>query len=201
MKNILLIMLITVGFPLVTSWPLSACNHAIYNDDAEQACMAMQHSFDILYNFLYDVEVKDNINISRHGSSIEEAYLYLCEGFTPSMAEAILICYSQWQPQYNRLIIIPTEGLPLITSGSSNDLYIKQLNNNEAVFSKYFFNCYEPDDCWQYDVSLLSGAQGWRIAALDLFDIKDLADSLTDDIIIISNNMRGSEVAEQIRSN
>ncbi|MGI5879499.1 MAG: hypothetical protein ACOX6L_02740 [Syntrophomonadaceae bacterium] len=171
MKNKLLIMLFTAGFILVTSWPISACTPVI-NNDAEQVCMAMQNSFDILYGFLYDVEVREDNNFSLHGASIEEAYRYLCEGFTPSMAESILICYSQWQPQHNQLAIIPTEGLPLITTGNSNDVYIKRFNNNEAVFSKYYYNCYEPDDCWQYDITLISGTRGWKISALSLNEIK-----------------------------
>ena len=179
MKNKLLIILFTAGFTLIISWPLSACTPVI-NNDSEQACMAMQHSFDILYDFLYDVEARGDINISLHGASKAEAYLYLCNGFTPSMAEAILLSYSQWQPQYNRLVIIPTEGLPLITTGSSNDVYIKYFNDNEAVFSKYYYNCYESDDCWQYDVSLISDTQGWRIAALSLYEIKDLAVSFSN---------------------
>ncbi|MDD3852046.1 MAG: hypothetical protein PHD40_00145 [Syntrophomonadaceae bacterium] len=178
MRHKLLIMIFTASFILFTSWPFSACNAALNNDDSEQVFMAMQHSFKILHSFLFDVEVIGGNNVSLHGASIEEAYRYLCDGFTPSMAKAILICYSQWQPQYNRLIIIPTEGLPLITTGNNEDIFVKGFNHNEAVFSKYYYNCYAQDDCWQYEICLVSDCQGWKIDALSLNEIKKSADSL-----------------------
>lgn len=124
------------------------------------------NSFALLAAFCNDADVQGIYRISRHGSSYATAYEYLREGFDADLASAILAAYT-FTGSDGTLMIIPCEGIPLLTASDRAQATI--IPGPELTMVQIpLQNCYRPGDHYCYQITSRLIDQRWKITALSL---------------------------------
>ncbi|MEN6349480.1 MAG: hypothetical protein ABFD08_08840 [Syntrophomonas sp.] len=133
-----------------------------------EAFTAMVNSFELYEALLQDVyEIKNN-RIPLHGESAREATDFLSAGFSEELAQNIVETYMQWNPELQKMVIIPCDGIPTISAGEINTITCSQADGNMVVFQRRYDDCYMQGDCYIYSITLKNYPTGWKIEELDL---------------------------------
>lgn len=123
-------------------------------------------SFALLASFCNEADFQGIYPISRHGNSYAAAYEYLTAGFDDSMVAAILGTYTFAGPD-GTLMIIPCEGIPLLTASDRAQATIIP-GPDLTVIQMPLQNCYQPGDRYCYRITSRLIDQRWKITALSL---------------------------------
>ena len=103
---------------------------------------------------------------SRIGPTREEASRHLLMGFDAAMVDSILTAYT-FTDAAGQLCIIPCDALPYLAIDDWPGVTMRS-DGNTLYFTKRFYTCYQPGDCYEYEVAARCQKQTWRIVALSL---------------------------------
>lgn len=140
--------------------PVTSQEHDIYT--------SLLKGFSIYESFVSERDVIDDLLFPVHGHSIAEAESYLQKGFTCSLTNNILLTYTRWNQCFQRLQLIPSDGIPILTEADFNDLSFKTLDDGSIVFQRDYRDCYQSGDRYHFQVTGHKSSSGWLIQSFTL---------------------------------
>jgi len=84
-------------------------------------------------------------------------------GISPSLSTRIIAEYLLWKPELKRLVLIPTDSIPILTEEHREQTECLLLNNNIIIFRLRFFDCYLPGDQYSLFVTGIQNEGRWVI--------------------------------------
>ncbi|CFY00119.1 Uncharacterized, partial [Syntrophomonas zehnderi OL-4] len=167
--------LITLGIILAFVHPLrletiSAQDYETPSEQSETVFMSAVRNFRLLSLLLGDtVYVSDSIYpVVRKADTYQEAIDYLSEGFTTDLADTIVNFYFAWDEEMQKLVVIPTDSIPMITEKDRRQCTIVFISPYHAVVQSLYRDCYAQDDIYTYTVHLRKIGVKWQISELVL---------------------------------
>ena len=133
----------------------------------DQAWTDMYNSFELYRAFFRDHYPVGIYTISRHADSYEEALAYFTQGFDHQMAVDIISTYTFYDPDSKKLLILPTDGLPLLQPENPNLIQAQFLDENKVLFQRYFDDYYGENTRYLYRVFCSYEKDRWKIYRLD----------------------------------
>lgn len=119
-------------------------------------------------SLMYDVYPIDQYQVSLHVNTPEAATAYLSGGFTPALAADIVGYYLNWLPAVDKMSIIPTESIPIITEADRLYLTIERISPDKVLIKRIYNDCYEPGDSFLYCIVAQNIDGTWIIEDLQL---------------------------------
>lgn len=120
-------------------------------------------SFALYSSFFNDNEQIGSFYVPIHASNRLTAINYLTEGFSEELAHNIIDTYTMWNQDINKQIIIPCEGIPVLTEEDISRTTYSYINNNTIIFQCCFSNCYLPGDIYLYQITAIYKDTKWKI--------------------------------------
>lgn len=142
------------------------------HDMDQQAFADMVQSFELYESFLHDVYQLQDYRIPIHGESSQAAITYLSEGFSEELAQDIVAAYLQWNSELQKMVLIPCDGIPTISSADINLVSISRPNDKDIVFQRTYEDCYIKGDRYLFSVTLKQFPAAWKIEAIGLEELK-----------------------------
>ncbi len=184
-KRIICLLFITLALTLAHSTALSQDSISVSPispvycpleqgpEDIQRAFIAMVNAFALYSSLLEDTDSPSGYLISRHADNTEEAIEFLDRGFTPSLAKNIVESYMQYVPEMQKLMVIPSDGIPILTQADYNECVYCQTQFNRIVFQRSYSGCYSEHDSFLFIVNLSRFDSSWKIAKLELLECGD----------------------------
>lgn len=146
---------------------------------SEAVFQAVVGDFALLSSLLDDVAyVSTSIYpVVRKVDTCQEAIDYLSAGFAPDLAASITNYYLAWDKELQRLVVIPTDSIPLITEKERGQCRMVFISPHHAVVQCLYSDCYVEGDSYIYTVHLQKVGIKWQISKLVLEEKQVLADS------------------------
>ena len=119
-------------------------------------------------SLLYDVYPVDQYRVSLHANNPDAASAYLRGGFTPALAADIAGYYLQWLPDIEKMAVIPTDSIPIITEADKLYLSIEWISPDKILIYRTYNDCYEPGDRFLYRIIAQAQEDNWIIEDLQL---------------------------------
>lgn len=143
-------------------------------DQSEEVFTAVVASFALFSSLLNDVvyQRESIYPVVTRAANIKEVIEYLKTGFQVDLAENMANYYLGWDAELARLVVIPTDSIPLITMADRNESNIVFINENHAVLQRSYQTCYAEQDSYVYTIHAVKEASGWKISELSLEEIK-----------------------------
>lgn len=113
-------------------------------------CLAAQEFIDGYY--LISAETTQELQ-----ADLQEA------GISPSLSARIISEYILWKPDLKRLVLIPTDSIPILTEEHRGQTEYLLLDNNTIIFRSRFFDCYQPGDQYSLFVIGIRNESRWVI--------------------------------------
>lgn len=170
--SIVIVILITCFIPcstLVRSEPISgetAGAAAQSRDTKDLFCNYAFSSFSLYSSFLSDYRQIGDYMVPVHGSTRTQARAYLTGGFTTDMAEAIIDECTIWNDSLRTLVIVPGDGIPVLTADDSDEIKVSSKDKNRIVLVREYNNCYREGDQYFFLVTMTSDGDTWKISEL-----------------------------------
>jgi len=108
----------------------------------------------------------------RQARNEEEAINYLTRGFDYELARNITYYYLDWVPEINRICVVFTDSIPIITEADFDFLDIKLTSPDQAQLTRTYGNCFAENDRYLYQIGLKKSEGRWIITSLTLTRIK-----------------------------
>lgn len=175
MKKLAAYTLILIVFFNLAPAPLYAAENPIFNPEALSRAeikklllseLIYRYSF---YNlFLKETHIEKGFIISDHGENNSEILKYLEQGFCAELAWQIINYATAYQPEIKKQVIIPREGLPMITE---EDLpFIRwEIKEKEIIFIRtYQIDCPDFMQTICYKIHARFNSDGFEIYKLEL---------------------------------
>ncbi|MDD4626464.1 MAG: hypothetical protein PHP87_05210 [Syntrophomonas sp.] len=143
------------------------------SDEVQQAYSAMVKNFQLYSSLLEDVDSSTEHLISLHANDKDEAINYLSPGFEPNLASDIVEAYTQWIPGIQKLVIVPCDGIPVLTQADYNKCSFYQPNHSSVIFRRSYSGCYSEQDSYLFMVHLSYVDESWKIEKLELLESSD----------------------------
>ncbi len=122
-----------------------------------------------LYNsLLHDVYPYNDHQVSLHVIDPDSAAAYLRGGFSPALAAAMTGSYLQWLPEHNKMAVIATDSIPIITESDRQYLSIKRVSPDTMQIQRIYTDCYAPGDQYLYLITTIHQEGHWIVAYLQL---------------------------------
>ncbi len=136
----------------------------------EEVFTAVVNSFARFSSLINDVYYhKESVYpVVTSAYNIKEATEYLKTGFQVDIAANIANCYLGWDEELARLVVIPTDSIPLITNADQQESSIVFINENHAVLQRSYQKCYTEQDNYIYTIHVIREESGWKISELSL---------------------------------
>lgn len=124
--------------------------------------------FGFLGSMLADTEsYQGYAAVSRFGD-LDSAVDHLSQGFEPELAQNITQYLLAYNPDINRVVIIPREFIPVITAADRPHLRITHLSNESVIARRYYEDCYLLGDRYRYTIEAHKRSDRWIISDLHL---------------------------------
>ncbi len=152
----------------------SAQGSETHEEESQQVFAAAMNSFELVSSLFNDVNyVKNSIYpVAVKVDSYQNAVNYLCQGFQPDLAENIAHYYLAWDEDLQKMVVIPTDSIPLITEADRKDSTIVLINDHHAVVQRIYNKCYAENDSYTYIIHLQKEDSVWKISELSLEETK-----------------------------
>lgn len=136
--------------------------------EQEMVLKSVVNSFDLLAALMQDVSyTRDSVYPTvNKANNIDAAIKYLSTGFQPELAASIANYYFGWDEESARLVLIPTDSIPMITPDDQDKVQITFINENHAVLQRIYENCYAGENQYLYSVYVDKLESGWKISEL-----------------------------------
>ncbi len=150
--------------------PLAAQESQSPAEQSEAVFTSVCNSFALLASLLNDVRYIDNsgypvlMNFNTH----EAAIRFLSQGFQADLATAMVNYYLAWDEELGKMVVIPTDSIPLINSTDRENTSIVFINADNAVLQCRYNQCYAENDRYLYTVHVQKEASRWKINDLSL---------------------------------
>lgn len=140
----------------------------------DEVFAAVVNSFDLFSSLLQDVYyMRDSVYpVVNKAASLKDAINYLGSGFEADLAEDIANGFLGWDEELSKLVVIPTDSIPIITLSDRKEVKITFINENHAVVQREYENCYREQDRYLYTIHMQKEAAGWKISELSLEEIE-----------------------------
>lgn len=162
---LLLFLMFSCGYPYVSGEDkLQEVNGGAKKD---RAWVDMLNGFEIYLNFFNDSYPWGNFTVSRHADTYEEALSYFCQGFDARLAEDIITAYTFYDADHKQLLILPTDGLPVLLPENPNLIRSCFIDEDQVVFERYFEDYYGEDSRYLYRVFCTYQEERWKISRLE----------------------------------
>lgn len=175
-KAIIFLILLTgiscAGYTYVAGLDEANCSSYIplssASPEIQEAFEQTVAAFDLYTRFFSDVDELGMYIVPRHGKTYQEAFTYFQQGFEDELSHDILEAFTRLEPQLDQQVIIPCDGLPVLRPGDAADIECLQPSRDLLVFEIRYRNCYNPGDCYLYQVTCHRLKTVWKIQKLDL---------------------------------
>lgn len=164
----------------ILSTPILApgCADTVYRDmPFNRVFQDLVADYALYASLLYDTSPLDQYNIALHANNTDEAIAYLADGFDITLAQNIVNYYLLWLPEQDKMAIIPTESIPIITGADQPHLRLQQISPYEVLMERTYTNCYEVDDIYLYKIHMRQKGERWIVTDLQ-FDKMDTTGTL-----------------------
>lgn len=143
-------------------------------DQHEEVFTAVVNSFALFSSLLNEVNYQGEsiYPIVTKARNSEEAAAYLREGFQAELAESMANYYLGWDEELAKLVVIPTDSIPLITMADREQTNIVFITEHHAVVQRTYQNCYAEQNSYVYTIHMQKESAGWKISELSLEEIK-----------------------------
>lgn len=128
--------------------------------------------FKLFITLLSDIEFLENFAACKQATNIYEAVNYLEQGFDYELAKNITAYYLHWVPEINRICVIFTDSIPIITESDFDFLDIKLISADKVQLERTYDNCFAENDQYLYQIGLKKAESRWIITSLTLTKIK-----------------------------
>lgn len=97
-------------------------------------------------------------------ANMEELMIRMIKaGFTTALSARIIAAYLFWDPELQRIVLIPTDSIPMIFPQDREQIAYCMLTDDVIVFRRLFFNCYQLEDQYILYVTAIKTENGWVI--------------------------------------
>lgn len=159
-----LIIMLFMTSPIQAS-PLEATHAPV---DSTGVANHMVADFALLASLLDNAEPCGEYLVIHQFRDQESAAAYLTAGFEADLAcqlTAFLLTYS---PDSERLVVIPSEFIPMINAADLPYLQVRLTSPETAVVFRYYDDCYQPGDRYCYTIKANLYEEHWKISDLQL---------------------------------
>ena len=146
----------------------SGQNNAVQNLASNGIFVDLVHDFQLYNSLLSEVNYYGLNAIPIHARTIDEAVNYLETGFESELARSISTYYLQYQEDIKRLVVIPTESIPIITENDLDKINMTYIDEQKVVLQRVYFDCYFPGDAYLYTIFMIKVENRWEINSLSL---------------------------------
>lgn len=157
---IMLFMTSPVQAPALDATPGPVDQTAVVND--------IVTDFGILASMLNNAEPCGNYLIIDQFPDHESAAAYLTTGFEAGLARQLAAFLLTNRPDIGRLVVIPTEFIPMITAVDLPGLHVRHISPETVVISRCYDDCYRPGDRYCYTITANLHEERWKISDLQL---------------------------------
>ncbi len=84
-------------------------------------------------------------------------------GISPSLSARIISEYLLWKPELKRLVLIPTDSIPILVEEHREQTEYLLLDNNTIIFRLRFYDCYRSGDQYSLFVTGIRNESKWVI--------------------------------------
>jgi len=119
-------------------------------------------------SLMLDVYSIDQCRVSIHADDPISACAYLSEGFDPVLAQTITEYYLQWIPELDKMGVIPTDSIPVITDADKPFVNMKKITPDKVILERIYTNCYEMEDQYLYRITAQKKGIRWIVVDLEL---------------------------------
>jgi hypothetical protein len=136
----------------------------------EQIFQDTTADFDLFSVLIGDVQYRrDSVYpVVLKAATQKEAIKWLSQGFSEDLARSLACYYLAWDNNLNKLVLIPKESVPILTAKDRPSTTITLRNERQARLECLYYNCYAPDDCWNYVIEAEKIGDRWKIFELSL---------------------------------
>lgn len=159
---LLLLAIITGGYSLVNGQEDSPDPVVI-----DTALNDMLYSFQLYSNFFTDTYPLQGLTVSRHGETYDQAVAYFSAGFSGDLAGNIVDTYTFWNPDEQKLQIIPTEGIPVLQEQDKDSINYYYLDSQNIIFERTFENYFLDGKTYLYRVFCQKEDMHWKVCHLE----------------------------------
>lgn len=166
---ILGLMIFAFPHPLLLE-PQAAQGSETPEKQSEAVFRAATRNFELLASLFNDVTyVADSIypvvlKADNHQAAID----YLKPGFDGNLAETIVNYYLAWDEGLQKMVVIPTDSIPLVNTDDRKRSNIVFIDTHHAVIQCLYQNCYTENDSYIYTVHLYKDGNDWKISEVVL---------------------------------
>jgi len=155
---------------LVLAFPCQASIVSSYQatDDFDKIFFDMVADYELFTSLCQDVYPFQQYNLALHATNPDTANAYLSTGFSPDLAQAISTCYLQWLPEIDKIAIIPTDSIPVITNEDRGCLNMRRISPDEIIMERIYSDCYIIGDRYLYSITARRSSSRWIICGLKL---------------------------------
>jgi hypothetical protein len=170
MPRFISLLISTVLFICLMAPPaLSSTVNYISNAERNNAVFAdIIADYKLLDLLLHDVHYENNYLITNHAYNLESVSLYLAKGFDQNLAQNITDYYLQWLPELNKLSVVPTDYIPIISSADWPYINIQNISPDKVIIERVYTDCYEQGDKYLYRILAVLKGDHWIISDLQL---------------------------------
>lgn len=158
----------------------AAENNAAYGPHEDEIVFgAVINSFGLLAGLMQDVSyARESVYPTvNKADNIDDAIDYLSTGFQPELAAIITNYYLGWDEASERLVLIPTDSIPMITAADRDNTQITFIDEHHAILQRIYDNCYAEQNRYLYSIYVdKSEESGWRISELSWEEINRVSE-------------------------
>jgi hypothetical protein len=134
----------------------------VFHDTAASFALFKDLTEDVQYrrDSVYPVVLK--------AASQQEAIEWLRQGFSEELARSLASYYLAWDEEMGRLVVIPEESIPILTTQDRTSTTVTFRNERQARLECLYYNCYAPGDCWRYIIETEKNGDRWKVYDLTL---------------------------------
>jgi hypothetical protein len=127
--------------------------------------------YELYSSLLHDVYYENDYLITNHANTLESASAYLAKGFDQTLAQSMAGYYLKWLPELNKLAVIPTDSIPIISSVDRAYLNMQRISPDKVIIERVYTDCYEPGDKYLYSILAVFKGGHWIISNLQLIPL------------------------------
>ena len=161
--TIILLMTSPIQAPALDATPGLVDSTAIVND--------IVADFAILDSMLNQARPGGEYLVMDQFPDHESAAAYLTAGFEADLARQLSVFLLTYSPDMERVVVIPTEFIPMITAADLPHLQVRHISPRAVVVSRCYNDCYLPGDKYCYTIKANLNGEHWKISDLQLAPI------------------------------
>lgn len=136
--------------------------------DTEAVINEIIADFSFLCSILAEAESCEGYPVVSRFGDLDSAVDYLSQGFEPELAQNIAQYLLTYNPDIDRVVIIPSEFIPVITAADRPYLQITHLSSELVIAQRYYEDCYQLGDRYCYTIEAHKRSDHWKISDLHL---------------------------------